>query len=163
MTHMHWTSAATAAVMGLTLALGACAEEAPAPVEVEEGVYPDLVIENARLILPPVSGNPAAVYFDATYNGERGISITGAEVEGAASAQVHATMEYNFEMTMAEAGPVALRGGETVTFEPGGLHVMAMELGEGIEPGGNVEVTLKIVGGKTHTFNAEVRAAGDER
>ena len=163
MTRMNWTRAAASAAMGLALTLGACAEEAPAPVEVEEGVYPDLAIENARLVLPPVSGNPAAVYFDATYNGERGISITGAQVAGAASAQVHATMEYNFETTMAESGPVALRSGETVTFEPGGLHVMAMELGEGIEPGGTVEVTLKIIGGKTHRFDAKVQAAGDER
>ena len=110
-----------------------------------------------------LAGNPAAVYFDALYNGERGISITGAEVAGAASAEVHATMEYNFETTMAEAGPVALRGGEPVTFEPGGLHIMAMQPDETIKPGGTVEVTLKIIGGKTHTFQAKVQAAGEER
>ena len=155
-------NAGLGAAAGLALALAGCAEEAPAPVAVE-GVYPDLEIANARLILPPVSGNPAAVYFDALYKGERGISITGAEVAGAASAEVHATMEYNFETTMAEAGPIALRGGETVTFEPGGLHIMAMQLGDTIKPGDTVEVTLKIVGGKTHTFQAEVKAAGDER
>ena len=144
------------------LALAACAEEAPAPLEVE-GVYPGLEITNARLVLAPVSGNPAAVYFDAAYNGERGISITGAEVAGASSATVHAMMEYNFEMTMAEAGPIAIRGGESQTFEPGGLHVMVMELDEAVKAGDSVEVTLKIVGGKTHVFKAPVQDAGDER
>ena len=149
-------------VAAAALALAACAEEAPAPVEVE-GVYPGLEVTNARLVLAPVSGNPAAVYFDAVYNGERGISITGAEVAGASSATVHAMMEYNFEMTMAEAGPIAIRGGESQTFEPGGLHIMAMELGEDIKAGDSVDVTLKIVGGKTHVFKAKVQDAGDER
>lgn len=159
---MNWKRAGLGMAAGFALALGGCAEEAPAPVAVE-GVYPDLEIANARLILPPVSGNPAAIYFDATFGGERGISITGAEVEGAASAEVHATMEYNFETTMADAGPIALRGGETVTFEPGGLHIMAMGLDESVAAGDTVEVTLKIIGGKTHKFDAPVQAAGDER
>lgn len=162
MTITRWRNAGRAAALSLALALGACAEEAPAPVEVE-GVYPGIEVTNARLVLAPVSGNPAAVYFDVAFNGERGISITGAEVAKASSATVHAMMEYNFEMTMAEAGPIAIRGGESQAFEPGGLHIMVNELEEGIEPGETVEVTLKIVGGKTHRFDATVQAAGDER
>jgi len=149
--------------LGAALALAGCAEEAPPAPEAVEGVFPGLEITNARLVLPPVSGNPAAIYFDATYAGERGISITGAEVAGAESATVHAMMEYDFEMTMAEAGPIAIRGGETQTFEPGGLHVMAIGLDESVDAGDTAEVTLKISGGKTHRFDAEVRAAGEER
>ncbi len=155
-------SAVLGASTALALALAGCAEEAPAPVAVE-GVFPGLEITDARLVLPPVAGNPAAIYFTAAYNGERGISIAGAEVEKASSAQVHAMMEYDRKMTMAEAGPIAIRGGESQTFEPGGLHIMAMELQEGVAPGDMIEVTLKISGGKTHKFDAEVRAAGEER
>lgn len=162
MTHMNWKRLGMSAAAGLALALGACAEEAPAPAPVE-GVYPDLEITNARLMLAPVSGNPAAVYFDAAFNGERGISITGAEVAGAGKTEVHAMMEYDFEMTMAEAGPIAVRGGETVAFEPGGFHVMAIDLDESIAAGDTVEVTLKIIGGKTHKFEAPVKEAGEER
>ncbi|MEO0461855.1 MAG: copper chaperone PCu(A)C [Pseudomonadota bacterium] len=146
----------------LTLALAGCSEEPAAPAEVE-GVLPGLAVTNARLVLPPVEGNPAAVYFDVAYNGERGVSISGAIVEGAASATVHDMMEYNFEMTMADAGPIALPAGTEKSFEPGGLHIMANELGEGFEPGGTAKVTLKISGGKTHDFDAEIRAAGEER
>ena len=162
MTIASLKGASMAAALGLTLALGACAQEDPAPVEVE-GVIAGLEITNARLVLAPVAGNPAAVYFDATFNGPNGISITGAEVEGASSATVHAMMEYDFKMTMADAGPVAIRNGETKTFGPGELHVMAFEMDEAIEAGGTVEVTLKTMGGDTHKFPAEVRAAGEER
>lgn len=149
------------ALAGMT-ALGACGE-AEAPVEVVEGVVPGLKVSNARMMLAPVSGNPAAVYFDVVYEGERGISISGAEVAGAGSATVHDMMEYNFEMTMAEAGPIALTSGAERKFEPGGLHVMAFEPSEDLVAGGTAEVTLKISGGKKHKFDAEIRAAGDER
>ena len=153
---------AVAGAMAAALTLSACGQEAEAPAP-PEGVVPGLEVTDARLVLPPVEGNPAAVYFDVVYNGERGVSISGASVEGANSATVHDMMEYNFEMTMAEAGPVALPAGEAKVFEPGGLHVMVFELGEGFEPGGTAEVTLNISGGARHKFDAEIRAAGEER
>jgi len=145
------------------LALAACGEEAAAPEAPPEGVVPGIDVSNARLVLPPVSGNPAAIYFDLTYSGDRGISISGAEVEGAGDAEVHDMMEYDFEMTMAQANDIALRNGTEVSFEPGGLHVMAFELPEDLEAGDDVEVTLKISGGSRHKFDAEVREAGEER
>ena len=164
MTFANRAHLGAAMAAAFALALGACAQEAPAPEPVEvEGVYPDLEISNARLVLAPVSGNPAALYFDAVFNGERGISITGAEVSGAANTMVHATAEIGGKMTMGEVGPVALRSGVPQTFEPGGYHLMVMQLDEGIATGDTVEVTLKISGGKTHIFSAPVRAAGDER
>ena len=72
-------------------------------------------------------------------------------------------MEYNFEMVMNESGPVPLTAGSSQAFEPGGLHIMAFDLDDSVVAGKTVEVTLKISGGKTHKFNAEVKAAGDER
>ncbi|MEM6908820.1 MAG: copper chaperone PCu(A)C [Pseudomonadota bacterium] len=148
------------AVCSILVACGGNTEPQAEPVE---GIIPGLEISNARMLLAPVSGNPAAVYFDVEYNGERGLSISGAEVEGAESATVHDMMEYNFEMTMSEASPVPMTKGTKVAFEPGGKHVMAFGLDESIAPGTTAEVTLKISGGKTHKFDAEVRSAGDER
>ncbi len=143
------------------LGVAACGEEAPAPEPVDtiEGI----TITDARLVLPPVSGNPAAVYFNLSYDGERGIAVSGAEVAGAKNATVHDMMEYDFKMTMAEAGPVPLTNGTEVAFEPGAKHVMAFELDDSVQAGGTAEVTLKISGGKRHKFEAEVRAAGEER
>lgn len=162
MTGATTKGAAFGLILGATLALTACGEAEVADAAPVDTV-PDLEVSNARLVLPPVSGNPAAVYFDVVYNGERGVSISGADVAGAGSAAVHAMMEFNFEMTMGESGPIALPAGEAKSFEPGGLHVMAFELGEGFEAGGSAEVTLNISGGKIHKFDAEIRAAGEER
>jgi hypothetical protein len=162
MTGAIMKKAAIAAMLAVTVTLSACGGEADAPAPVE-GVVPGIEISNARLVLPPVEGNPAAVYFDVAYTADRGISISGAEVAGAQSATVHDMMEYNFEMTMAEAGPVPLTSGTELSFEPGAMHIMAFDLGDGFEPGGTAEVTLKISGGGRHKFNAEIRTAGEER
>lgn len=158
-----------AKVAGAALALCAsmgvagCGEEAATEDAVPEGQVAGIAISNARLVLPPVSGNPAAVYFDLSYDAPRGISISGAEVEGASGAEVHEMTEYNFETIMVEAGPIALAEGTQISFEPGGFHIMAFELPATLEPGDTAEVTLKISGGGRHRFDAEVRAAGEER
>ncbi len=145
-----------------TSSLAACSGEAEAPAEAEQGIA-GLEVTDARLVLPPVSGNPAAIYFNLANKGDRGIAIRTASVEGAASAQIHGTMEWSGEMTMGESGPQSVQPGDTLTFEPGALHVMAFDLGPEIKEGGTVEVTLTAAGGKTMSFPAEVRAAGDER
>ena len=56
-----------------------------------------------------------------------------------------------------------LKKGDKVEFKPGDLHVMAMGVSPDLQPGGTTEVTLTVSGGNKHTFDAEIRAAGEER
>lgn len=150
---------AAAGISSLTACSGG-ADEAEAPADA--GIA-GLEVSNARLVLPPVSGNPAAVYFDLANTSDRGIAVRTAAVEGAKSAQIHGTMEWSGEMTMGETGPQSVQPGGTLSFEPGGLHVMAFDLAPDVKEGGTAEVTLTAAGGKTMTFPAEVRGAGEER
>lgn len=145
------------------LALAACgSQEEPAP-ESDPDMMPGVSVENARLLLPAVSGNPAAVYFDLKYDGDRAAVVRKAEVAGAEDTMMHEMRDNNGVMEMQDLTQVPLQKGETVTFEPGGKHVMASGLGEDVAPGTTVEVTLTFVGGDKASFPAEVRAAGDER
>lgn len=156
----------TKLVVGLApglLMLGACSQEqaaAPAPVE---GVVPGMTVENGRLVLAPVEGNPAAVYFDLTYDGERALSLYDAEVDGAGEAMIHQTVVEPGQNRMVESVPIPLRSGSEIAFAPGDYHVMAMQVSPEVVAGSTVQVTLKLSGGGTHKFDAEVRAAGDER
>lgn len=122
-----------------------------------------MTISNARLLLAPVAGNPAAVYFDLDYQGDQGLTIRKADVEGAGMTMMHDYGEYDFKVQMMEALPIALTKGTKVAFEPGGLHVMAMDPPADLAPGDKVKVTLTMSGGATQEFEAEVRAAGEER
>lgn len=154
---------AAAALSVATLGLVSCGDSASEqPVEAPEGV-PGLTVTNARLVLPPVEGNPAAVYFDLAYEGDRNVALTRAHVQGAESATLHEYGEWNKQIQMQEMLPLVLRKGDTVTFEPGGKHVMAMGLSPALQAGGTTEVTLTVSGGDKTTFDAEIRAPGEER
>ncbi len=154
-----------AGLAGALMLVSACSGEADkaAPAAATPGTVDGVAITNARLVLNAVKANPAAVYFDLSYSGEKGLSIRKADVEGAGMSMMHDYVEYDYKMQMTDALPVALTKGTTVSFKPGGLHVMAMEPSPDWAPGGKVKVTLTMSGGATHSFDAEIMAAGSER
>jgi copper(I)-binding protein len=149
------------ALAAAALPLAGCGET-PTEAPAQTGI-PGMKISNARMVLPPVSGNPAAVYFDLAYDGDRGIALNRAEVKGAKSAMFHDYGEYDFKVQMMDMLPVPLKKGDKVVFEPGGKHLMAMEPDASLKPGGTTEATVIVSGGGRQTFPVEIRAAGDER
>jgi copper(I)-binding protein len=163
MTGSRIKAAALALAAGSVLTLTACGSEAEVAESAPAGVIDGVTIENARMVLAPVEGNPAAVYFDFAYDGDRSFSLGRVSVEGAASAVMHQYGEYDFKVQMMEALPIPVTKGTKVEFKPGDLHVMAMEPSPDLKPGGTTKVTLTVSGGNQHIFDAEIRAAGDER
>lgn len=158
---------ALAALAAFTLpALAACAPEADAPQQDSTSQAPaaaGLTISNPRVVLAPVAGNPAAVYFDLSYAGTGPVTLTGVAVEGAGMTMIHDYTESAGKMQMGMAGPVELAAGTPVTFAPGGLHVMAMDPGSELKPGATARVTLTLSDGASQTVDAPVRAAGEDR
>ena len=150
------------ALAGATLSLSACGDS-PSEAPVEEAGIAGMTVSNPRMVLAPVAGNPAAVYFDLAYEGDRSLALNRAEVKGAKSAMFHDYGEYDFKVQMMEMLPLPLKKGDKVSFEPGGKHIMAIEPDETLQPGGTAEVTLIVSGGKSQTFEAPIRAAGEER
>jgi copper(I)-binding protein len=149
----------------LLASLGACSNEAAAPAE-DTATAPasaGLTVSNARIVLPPVSGNPAAVYFDLSYTGAPGVTLDDVDVEGAGMTMIHDYAETAGKMKMVMADAVPLAEGAPVSFAPGGLHVMAMDPTDALKAGGTAKVTLTLSNGTTATIDAPVRAAGDER
>lgn len=149
-------------VISLSLALAGCSQSDQAVTSVDENPT-GLVVTNARLLLPPVAGNPAAVYFDLKNEGKRAVAVRRADIADAKSTSMHDMMEYNREMTMADMGPLTVREGQTVSFVPGGKHVMAMDLSPELRAGSKTEMTLTIAGGDKVSVEVPVEAAGAER
>ena len=94
---------AAALFLAVPLALTACSEEAPV-VEEQAGIA-GVTIENARLVLAPVQGNPAALYFDFAYEGDRAFNVDRFSIEGAESAVMHQYGEYDFKVQMMVSQP----------------------------------------------------------
>jgi copper(I)-binding protein len=145
------------------LAPVACSEPAPeAPAAAPEGPA-GLAVTDGRLMLPAVAGNPAAVYFNIANTGTKNMMIRAVSVQGAGNAVMHQMGTWNRQPSMDEVMQQAVAPGQTVSFEPGALHVMVYDLADTVTAGGSAEVTLTFVGGDKLSFPAEVRAAGDER
>ena len=155
MTKSIWAALALAAA-----ALGpvACSDSEPV-VDANPDAPEGIAVTGGRLMLPAVAGNPAAAYFDIANSGTRDMMIRAASVQGAGSAMMHVTEETG----MQEILQIMVKAGETVKFEPGGTHVMAMDLADTVVAGGKTEVTVTFVGGDKASFPADVRAAGEER
>jgi copper(I)-binding protein len=152
-----------AAAFSATLTLSACGESPEQPAASQAVGIPGMKISNARMVLAPVPGNPAAVYFDLDYEGDRGLALNRAEVKGAKSAMFHDYGEYDFKVQMMEMLPMPLKKGDKLEFKPGAKHLMAMDVSPDLKAGGTTEVTVIVSGGGRQTFPVEIRAAGDER
>jgi len=152
---------AASAVLASSIALTACGgAEAPVEEAAEAGI-PGLTVTDGKMVLNAVSGNPAAVYFNLDYEGDRGLAIRKAEVEGAGSAMLHEYGDNQGRREMMEALPITLTKGTKLAFEPGSRHIMVMDLGPELTAGSTTNVTLTVSGGGTSTFPVEIVAAGD--
>ncbi|MGI9579434.1 MAG: copper chaperone PCu(A)C [Microthrixaceae bacterium] len=60
-------------------------------------------------------------------------------------------------MSMQEVSAIAIPAGETIALEPGGFHVMLLELTNDLATGDSVDVTLSFENGYEETVTAEVR------
>lgn len=100
-----------------------------------------------------------AVYMEL--QSDEGNALVGASVDPsiAAVVEIHETTESGDDgmMSMSPVDRIDLPAGETVALEPGGYHIMLLELTEGLEAGSSFEITLEFEGGESQTVEVEVR------
>ena len=126
-----------ASVLALTLA--ACAST-PAPTS--ESKLAAIGVDNSWVKASEFSdheGGMTGVFADITNNTDAPIRLIGGESSFASMVEVHEVVDGNMRM---RDGGIEIAPGETVSLEPGGLHVMLMGLSKKIAPG--VEVDLKL-------------------
>lgn len=157
---------ALALIGSIALLASGCQQE-PAPAEQQEQATADpdapegISVSNARLVLPPVAGNPGAIYFDIANRGSTPLAIAGASVTGAGMAMLHTTATEGTTARMEHVMEVPVPVGEVVGFAPGGLHVMVHEIGDGLTPGSTTELTLTFADGDKVSVPANVQTVGD--
>lgn len=94
------------------------------------------------------------------------VTLVGGSAEIANMVEVHEVIMMDGEMKMqAKDGGILIKAGESVTLEPGGLHVMLMGLKEAILEGDEVTLTLDFDGYEDQTFTwpAKASLSGDEK
>lgn len=143
-----------------SLALGACSKDASNGQAAEAEADIGITASNVRLVLPVVKGNPGVVYFEVINNVRDYAVLRKVEVAGAGETMLHNTRDNNGVSEMVNLPPVNLPLKETITFEPGGKHVMVMEVGETLQAGGTTEITFTFAGGDKLSVLAPIEAMG---
>lgn len=110
-------------------------------------------------------GGMTGVFATITNNTDADITLVGGASDIAPMVEVHEVVMSGGEMKMQrKEGGIVIAAGSSVTLEPGGLHVMLMDLKKPILDGDEITVTLDFDGApsQTLTLPAKTSASGDE-
>jgi copper(I)-binding protein len=124
-------------------------------------------VDDAWARTSPRMAEAGAIYLDITSaDGDRMISASVAD-SVAGSVEIHETVmadmgddadqDMGGAMMMQEVGEITLPAGETISLEPGGLHIMLLDLTEPFESGDTFEVVLSFDTAQDVTVEVEVR------
>jgi periplasmic copper chaperone A len=99
-----------------------------------------------RFLTPQI---PAAGYFTLHNNGAQPAVLTGAASQDCGQLMLHRSMEKSGMAEMAMVAAVTVPAHGSVTFQPGGYHLMCMSPAAAIAPGRHMPVTLKFKDGSS--------------
>ena len=107
-------------------------------------------------------GGMTGVFMQITNNTDKAVTLIGGTSDIAPMVETHQVVD---GVMSKKEGGIEIKPGETVTLEPGGLHVMLMGLTEAILVGTKVNLTLKFEGTEDIVLPemlAKTSASGDE-
>lgn len=121
----------------------------------------ELKADGAWVRLPAVAGRPGAAYF-TVIGGDKADTLLSVSTPAALRTELHESMKGDHgAMTMAPIRDVAVPARGTLSFAPGGKHVMLFDIGPAVKPGQRIPLSLAFAGGKTLSVEAQVVGAGD--
>ena len=135
---------------------GAWARTSPA-VATAGAVYAEITGGDADDTLVGVSVDPGVAARAEIHETVAAEGAMGGESEGAMGEETTTTMAGTGMMEMVPIDELPIPAGETVVLEPGGYHVMLLELAAPLEVGTTVEVTFTFASAGDVVVEAEVR------
>ncbi len=113
------------------------------------------VIDPYVRAVPP--GAPATAAFMGLKSDSDDVALVKASSDVARSVELHTHIHDNGVMRMRPVDKIELKKGETVTLQPGGLHVMLIGLTRPVKPGDSVAIELLFSDGTRQQISAPVR------
>lgn len=109
--------------------------------------------------VPPGQPNSAS-FMELTNGSSQAHALVAAESPACRVAELHSHVMQDGMMSMRRVERIDLPAGETVALEPGGLHLMMIDLQQSLEPGQEIPVTLVFEDGSRKPIHAPVRKIG---
>jgi len=132
------------AFVGLSLALGTAAAAAAPPM-----------VTDAWIRATPPGAVTAAAYLTITAGGAAD-RLVGAATPAAATVEIHTTASVAGSQHMMRIAELTLPAGEAVRLEPGGRHLMLIDLKAPMVPGTKVALSLLFAEGGTVEIDVPV-------
>jgi periplasmic copper chaperone A len=129
-------------------------QAAPASAPVPGASGPEITGAWVRPV--PPTARMTAGYLTLHNPGPRELVIVGAESPSFGSIELHGTETVDGVARMRHQERVVVPAGESVRFEPGGLHLMLMEPVDGIPTTGAFEMSLLLESGERLEYTAAV-------
>ena len=138
-------------LMAALLALSGCGAGGPVP--------PPQPAATVRLAAVP--GRPAAGYFQLRITGDRGalLSVTSPQ---AGRIEMHETMNMANMTAMRALGAIPVHNGETLSFTPGGRHLMIYDVSRNVAAGQHIDLVFHFERGGPVTLAATLVPTGGD-
>lgn len=130
------------------LTLTACSQ--PAQIYVEKGY----------VRLPAVKGNPGVAYF-TLHGGDAETRLRSVTAPSVIKSELHESMMSGSMASMAPINDVPVPAKATITFAPGGKHVMLYTINPSVKPGGVMTLVFTFSNNLKIEYAAPVIGAGD--
>ena len=91
---------------------------------------------------PALQGENSAIYFVIHNHSSKADELIGASSESAAAIEMHESKMNGDVMEMRQLESVPLEAYAEVKFEPGGLHLMLVDMKKDLQAGDEIELTL---------------------
>ncbi|HEX4157388.1 MAG TPA: copper chaperone PCu(A)C [Rhizomicrobium sp.] len=118
----------------------------------------DLTVTDAWFRALP-GGLPAGGYFSLNNAGASPVILTGAQSPACGMLMLHQSMESGGMSRMNDVRSLSIPAGGSITFAPGGYHLMCLNPTSAMAPGKTVPVTLRFANGATEEATFAVRNA----
>lgn len=139
------------------LLLGACGAEISPP---EMGSA--ITISDAWVRQVPPQAKMTAAYLKMENSGQKSRRITGVSSPEFGSVSLHQTTMTDGVMRMRPANDVTIDAGSSLSFEPGGLHLMLGMRSDEAAESGEIELLFSFADGETVSTRAAIQAQSDE-
>lgn len=135
-------------VMALCVGLQACQRRAPENAHWQ--------VSDAHIRELPPGQSRSAVYLTLKNLGAEDRQILHVDADIAGQAQVHRHSYENGMMKMRQVSHAQIPAGGTLVFEPGGYHIMLLDITDSPAVGSEFLMTIEFDGGEPLTFPVEV-------
>jgi copper(I)-binding protein len=145
------------AAAGLAVAgLSACGtDDEPAPTDAAAS---DTSISVSDAWVKAVDSDMTAAFGTLTNNTDAEVTLVAASTSAAPMVELHEVVMKDGSMVMQpKEGGIPIPASGSATLEPGGDHIMLMDVTEPIEPGDLVELELELSDGTTVTMTATAK------